>query len=64
MSSPGRVFSRGQLLERAHGRDSFVTERTVDAHVKNLRRKIETDPRTPVLLQTVYGVGYKMAGHG
>src|SRR4051812_19400846 len=64
MSSPGRVFSRSQLLEQAHGRDSFVTERTVDAHVKNLRRKIETDPRSPVYLQTVYGVGYKMAGHG
>jgi DNA-binding response OmpR family regulator len=64
MSSPGRVFSRSQLLEQAHGCDSFVTERTVDAHVKNLRRKIETDPRTPVYLQTVYGVGYKMAGHG
>jgi DNA-binding response OmpR family regulator len=64
MSSPGRVFSRSQLLEQAHGFDSFVTERTVDAHVKNLRRKIETDPRTPVYLQTVYGVGYKMAGHG
>ncbi|PRY32120.1 response regulator transcription factor [Pseudosporangium ferrugineum] len=60
MSSPGRVFSRAQLLERAHGRDSFVTERTVDAHVKNLRRKIEADPRDPALLRTVYGVGYKM----
>jgi DNA-binding response OmpR family regulator len=63
MSSPGRVFSRGQLLEQAHGCDSFVTERTVDAHVKNLRRKIEADPRTPVYLQTVYGVGYKLADH-
>ncbi|HET6504876.1 MAG TPA: response regulator transcription factor [Amycolatopsis sp.] len=60
MSSPGRVFSRRQLLDRAHGPDSFVTERTADAHVKNLRRKIEADPRNPVHLQTVYGVGYKM----
>ncbi|MEZ0106615.1 DNA-binding response OmpR family regulator [Catenulispora sp. EB89] len=60
MSSPGRVFSRRQLLDRAHEPDSFVTERTADAHVKNLRRKIEVDPRNPVLLQTVYGVGYRM----
>ena len=60
MSSPGRVFSRRQLLDRAHEPDSFVTERTADAHVKNLRRKIEADPRNPVFLQTVYGVGYRM----
>lgn len=60
MSSPGRVFSRRQLLERAHGPESFVTERTADAHVKNLRRKIEADPRNPARLRTVYGVGYKM----
>ena len=61
MSSPGRVFSRRQLLDEAHGSESFVTERTADAHVKNLRRKIEADPRNPVLLQTVYGVGYRIA---
>lgn len=60
MSSPGQVFSRRQLLDRAHGPDSFVTERTADAHVKNLRRKIEADPRDPVRILTVYGVGYKM----
>ncbi|WP_194908731.1 response regulator transcription factor [Catenulispora rubra] len=60
MSSPGRVFSRRQLLDQAHEPDSFVTERTADAHVKNLRRKIEADPRNPVFLQTVYGVGYRM----
>ncbi|MEV0053304.1 helix-turn-helix domain-containing protein [Saccharopolyspora shandongensis] len=41
--------------------DGFVTERTIDVHVKNLRRKIETDPRAPVRLLTVYGVGYKLA---
>jgi DNA-binding response OmpR family regulator len=61
MSSPGRVFSRRQLLEQAHGANSFVTDRTADAHVKNLRRKIEADPRNPLLLQTVYGVGYRMS---
>ena len=61
MSSPGRVFSRRQLLDQAHGPDSFVTERTADAHVKNLRRKIEANPREPAYIQTVYGVGYKMS---
>lgn len=61
MSSPGRVFSRRQLLDQAHGPDSFVTERTADAHVKNLRRKIEANPRKPAYIQTVYGVGYKMS---
>lgn len=60
MSGPGRVFSRRQLLDQAHGPASFVTERTADAHVKNLRRKIEEDPRRPVRLVTVYGVGYKL----
>lgn len=64
MSSPGRVFSRRQLLDQAHGPESFVTERTADAHVKNLRRKIEPDPRRPVFLQTVYGVGYRMTDVG
>jgi DNA-binding response OmpR family regulator len=61
MSSPGRVFSRRQLLDRAHGPTSFVTDRTADSHVKNLRRKVEDDPRNPVRIQTVYGVGYRMA---
>ncbi|SDX54146.1 Transcriptional regulatory protein, C terminal [Saccharopolyspora shandongensis] len=44
---PGQVFTRGQLVEHAYGVDGFVTERTIDVHVKNLRRKIETDPRAP-----------------
>lgn len=60
IAGPGRVFSRRQLLERAHGPDNFVTERTADVHVKNLRRKIETDPRRPDYLRTVQGVGYKL----
>jgi DNA-binding response OmpR family regulator len=59
--SPGRVFTRRQLLERVHGTTEFITERTIDAHVMNLRRKIERDPRQPVRLLTVYGVGYKLA---
>ena len=60
MRSPGRVFSRGQLLEAAQGIAYEGYERTVDTHIKNLRRKIEPDPRRPEYLLTVHGVGYKM----
>nr|WP_246404380.1 response regulator transcription factor [Nocardiopsis algeriensis] len=59
---PGQVLDRSQLLEHIHGISRFITERTIDVHVKNLRRKIEPDPRRPVRLLTVYGVGYKLAG--
>jgi DNA-binding response OmpR family regulator len=59
-AEPGRVFSRAQLLEQAYGIDAFVTERTVDVHVMNLRKKIEPSPRNPRYLGTVYGVGYKL----
>jgi DNA-binding response OmpR family regulator len=57
---PGRVLSRRQLLEQLHGDSAYLTERTIDSHVMNLRRKIETEPRRPELLVTVYGVGYKL----
>ncbi len=58
---PGRVFSRMQLLETVAG-DAFEGyERTIDAHVKNLRGKIERDPRKPAYILTVFGVGYKAA---
>ncbi|MBB5782039.1 response regulator transcription factor [Nonomuraea jabiensis] len=57
---PERVFTRAQLLEHLHGFDRFITERTVDVHVKNLRKKIEPQPQRPVRLRTVYGVGYKL----
>jgi DNA-binding response OmpR family regulator len=60
-AEPGRVFSRDQLLRRLHGLDSYITTRTVDVHVMNLRRKIEANPQRPVRLLTVYGVGYKFA---
>jgi two-component system, OmpR family, alkaline phosphatase synthesis response regulator PhoP len=60
-AEPGRAFSRDQLLRRLHGLDSYVTARTVDVHVMNLRRKIETNPRRPARLLTVYGIGYKLA---
>jgi DNA-binding response OmpR family regulator len=57
---PGRVYSRLQLLEAASG-DAFEGyERTIDAHVKNLRRKLGEDPRAPRYVHTVFGVGYKV----
>lgn len=57
---PHRVFTRAQLLETLHGIDRYITTRTIDTHVLNLRKKIEPDPRRPVRLLTVYGVGYKL----
>ena len=57
---PEQVFTRVQLLESTRGVDRRSTERTIDMHVMNLRRKIEADPRRPSLLVTVYGVGYKL----
>jgi two-component system response regulator MtrA len=61
---PGRVFTRAQLLAQTRGIDRNSTERTIDVHVMNLRRKIEADPRRPAMLQTVYGVGYKLVDGG
>ncbi|MFD4604937.1 response regulator transcription factor [Streptomyces sp. NPDC058464] len=59
---PDRVFTRRQLLQCTRGFDRSSTERAVDVHVMNLRRKIEADPRRPVRLVTVFGVGYKLSG--
>jgi DNA-binding response OmpR family regulator len=59
--APGRVFTRGQLLDSIHGVAFEAYERAIDAHVKNIRRKIEADPRRPRYVLTVYGVGYKAA---
>jgi two-component system alkaline phosphatase synthesis response regulator PhoP len=56
---PGRIFSREQLLEAVHGVAFDGYDRSVDSHVKNLRRKIEPDPRKPRYIHTVYGVGYR-----
>jgi two-component system alkaline phosphatase synthesis response regulator PhoP len=58
---PGRVFTRGQLLEAIHGVTFDSYERAIDAHVKNIRRKLEPDPQRPQFLLTVHGVGYKLA---
>ena len=57
---PGRVFSRQQLLEQLHGFDRYITGRTIDVHVMNLRKKIEAIPGRPRYLLTVYGVGYTL----
>ncbi len=56
---PGRVYSRFELVNRVQGYDFEGYERTMDAHIKNLRQKIEADPKNPRFVQTVYGVGYK-----
>jgi two-component system alkaline phosphatase synthesis response regulator PhoP len=58
---PGRVFSRLQLLEAAQGNAYEGYERSVDAHIKNLRAKLEPDPRHPLYVETVFGVGYRFA---
>ena len=58
---PGRVFTRSQLLDAIHGLAFESYERAIDAHVKNIRRKLEPDPRQPRYLLTVYGVGYRLA---
>lgn len=61
MGSPGRAFSRLDLLDRLQGTTFEGSERTVDVHIKNLRSKIEPNPRRPRYVETVYGVGYRFA---
>ena len=58
---PGRIFTRGQLLDAVHGIAFESYERAIDAHIKNIRRKIEPNPREPRYVLTVYGMGYKFA---
>ncbi|UYQ66502.1 response regulator transcription factor [Streptomyces peucetius] len=59
-AEPDRVFTRQLLLAELHGYDRYISDRTVDVHVMNLRKKIESAPRRPVRLLTVFGVGYKL----
>jgi len=59
VKEPGRVFSRGQLIEKALGYDFDGFDRTIDVHILNLRRKLEPDPDHPRYIKTVYGAGYK-----
>jgi len=61
MSQPGRVFSRLELLDRLQGDAYEGYERTIDVHIRNLRTKIEPDPRNPRYVLTVYGIGYRLA---
>jgi two-component system alkaline phosphatase synthesis response regulator PhoP len=58
---PGRVFTRSQLLDAIHGVAFESFERAIDAHIKNIRRKLEPEPRSPRYLLTIYGVGYRLA---
>jgi DNA-binding response OmpR family regulator len=60
-SQPGRVFTRSHLLDAIHGVAFESYERAIDAHIKNIRRKIEINPGEPKYILTVYGVGYKFA---
>jgi DNA-binding response OmpR family regulator len=58
-SQPGRVFTRAQLLDSVRGMTVETFERAIDAHIKNIRRKLEPNPRSPRYILTVYGVGYR-----
>jgi len=58
---PGRTFSRAQLVEKALGYDFEGSDRTIDVHILNLRRKVEPDPKHPKYIRTVYGAGYKLS---
>jgi DNA-binding response OmpR family regulator len=63
-SRPGTVFTRAALLEAVWSDDTYVTDRTVDAVISRLRRKVERDPQDPEMLLTAWGVGYKFADRG
>lgn len=62
MEYPDHAFTRLELIESALGYEYEGLERTVDSHIKNLRRKIEPEPKTPAHIETVYGVGYRLLG--
>ena len=64
LQNPGRVFTRLELLDRVQGDAYEGYERTIDAHIKNLRAKLGDDPRRPRFIQTVFGIGYKLGGLG
>jgi DNA-binding response OmpR family regulator len=59
LTHPGKVFSREELINAIRGFDSFVTDRAIDVHIVNLRKKIEQNPKEPKLIRTVWGFGYK-----
>jgi len=61
-TAPGKVFTREELVDKALGYQFEGYERSIDAHIKNLRQKIEDDPKKPALILTIYGVGYRFSG--
>jgi two-component system, OmpR family, alkaline phosphatase synthesis response regulator PhoP len=61
IKEPGRVFTRAEIIEKALGFGFEGFDRTIDVHILNIRRKIETDPSNPVYIKTVYGAGYKLS---
>lgn len=60
MENPGFVFTRSELIERGLGQEYIGMDRTLDSHIKNLRRKIEPDAKNPTFIQTIYGIGYRL----
>ncbi len=63
LENPGYVFTRDELIEKGLGYSYAGLGRTLDSHIKNMRRKIEPDPKSPTYIQTVYGVGYRLNDH-
>ncbi|MDR0514671.1 MAG: response regulator transcription factor [Coriobacteriaceae bacterium] len=59
---PGKVFTREELLRIAFGYDFFGNDRVIDTHIKNLRKKLEDDPKSPVYIRTIHGLGYQFGG--
>ena len=64
MANPGHTFTRDELLEKCMGYAYEGMGRTLDTHMSNLRKKVEPDPGAPLYIQTVYGIGYRMAKGG
>lgn len=62
MQNPGYAFTRAELIEQSLGYGYESLERSLDSHIKNLRKKVEPDPKQPLYIQTVYGVGYRLGG--
>jgi len=62
LTNPGQVFSREQLVNKAFGIDYDGFDRTIDTHIKNIRQKVEDDPKKPTYIISIYGMGYKFSG--
>jgi DNA-binding response OmpR family regulator len=62
MTNPGKIFSREEIIENAKAADFDGFDRAVDTHIKNLRKKIEEDPKNPQFIETIYGMGYRFSG--